>query len=67
MPLDPDEKQLEGLSESESHKLMLPYTMRKAILLRGVLLQWAPQIFDNRKMASMDEEMVLQFLTKWRY
>jgi hypothetical protein len=67
MPLDPDEKQLEGLSESARHNFMLPYTMRKAILLRGVLLQWAPQIFDNRKMASMDEEMVLQFLTKWRY
>jgi hypothetical protein len=68
MPLDPDEKELEGLAESESHKLMLPYTMRKAILLRGVLLQWAPQIFDSRKkMASMDREMVLQFLTKWRY
>ena len=46
---------------------MLPYTMRKAILLRGALLQWAPQIFDDRKMASMDREMVLQFLTKWRY
>jgi hypothetical protein len=67
MPLDPDEKQLEGLSESARHNFMLPYTMRKAILLRGVLLQWAPQIFDNRKTADMDREMVLQFLTKWRY
>lgn len=67
MSLDPDEKQLKRLAGSARHNFMLPYTMRKAILLRGVLLQWAPQIFDNRKMADMDKEMVLQFLTKWRY
>jgi hypothetical protein len=67
MALDPDEKELEKLTDEERASYTFPYTMRKAILLREVLIQWAPQIFDSRKKASMDEELIGQFLTKWRY
>jgi hypothetical protein len=67
MALDPDETELATLTEEDRASYTLPYTMRKAILLRGVLTQWAPQIFDSRKRASMDDELISRFLTKWRY
>jgi hypothetical protein len=67
MALDPDEKELEKLTEEDQASYTLPYTMRKAILLRGALTQWAPQIFDSRNRATMDDELIARFLTKWRY
>jgi hypothetical protein len=67
MALDPDEKELKKLTEKDQASYTFPYTMRKAILLREVLIQWAPQIFDSRKRAGMDDELIVQFLTKWRY
>jgi hypothetical protein len=67
MALDPDETELGKLTEEDQASYTLPYTMRKAILLRGVLTQWAPQIFDSRQRASMDDELIARFLTKWRY
>ena len=67
MGLEPDAGALKGRSEPERRSHILPYTMRKAILLRGALDQWVPQIFDSRKRARMDEELVEQFLTVWRY
>lgn len=67
MGLEPDAGELKGRTEPERKSHTLPYTMRKAILLRGALDQWLPQIFDSRKRARMDEELVEQFLTVWRY
>jgi hypothetical protein len=67
MALDPDEKELNKRKGKARESYAFPYTMRKAILLRGALDQWAPQIFDSRKRASMDDELIARFLTKWRY
>jgi hypothetical protein len=67
MALDPDEKELNKRKGKARDSYAFPYTMRKAILLRGALTQWAPQIFDSRKRASMDDELIGRFLTKWRY
>jgi hypothetical protein len=67
MALDPDENELGKLREEDRASYTFPYTMRKAILLRGALSQWAPQIFDSRNHISMDDELIEQFLTRWRY
>jgi hypothetical protein len=67
MALDPDEKELNKRKGKARKGYAFPYTMRKAILLRVALTQWAPQIFDSRKRASMDDELIKRFLTKWPY
>jgi hypothetical protein len=67
MGLEPAAGELKRRSKAERKSATLPYTMRKAILLRGALEQWVPQIFDSRKRARMDEELVEQFLTVWHY
>jgi hypothetical protein len=69
MGLQPKESVSE-LTDEQKKERIKPYTMRKAILLRGLLDQWAPQIFDvlgSKKSARMDEDLVRQFLTVWQF
>jgi hypothetical protein len=70
MGLDPPAAEVAGLSPDARDEVRKPYTMRKAILLRGLLEQWLPRIFwmgDDGKTADIDPDLVKKFLFEWDY